>query len=146
MNSEGLTQAEWMNAATMGGKFKPAKGEKALMLQEWKAGVDPTEWASYLEKSYVPTFPKQQPVRGIPLTPELVVVGAAIRRKENLHLFEILQVELWDKDPFSKPAMSVLAKDLVRGGERTLGYEFLEYWVLQPDPQIFLAWHFKEHR
>lgn len=45
-NREGLTYAEWLAAATLGGKFS----EDDRHRKAWREGEDPTEWAAWAEK------------------------------------------------------------------------------------------------
>lgn len=45
-NREGLTYAEWLQAATLGGKFQ----EDDRHRKGWREGEDPTEWAAWAEK------------------------------------------------------------------------------------------------
>lgn len=45
-NKEGLTYSQWLEAATLNGKF----AEDDRHRKGWRAGEDPTEWAAWFEK------------------------------------------------------------------------------------------------
>lgn len=46
-NTEGLTWIEWRRAAT--GSTRPTPTERVALVQEWKAGVDPTEYRNLFD-------------------------------------------------------------------------------------------------
>ena len=47
-NREGLTREEWFAAAQCFDRAPPRLRKKMEMEKEWRAGVDPTEWAAWL--------------------------------------------------------------------------------------------------
>lgn len=57
INQEGMTWEEWYNVATVYARRAPSAQELTEMQEDWKAGVDPTDWARKLSGNRNPISP-----------------------------------------------------------------------------------------